>query len=75
MLAQRLCALKTLMEIDKCPSKKIIADLLPQEDPGEVNCMEWHGWTNSLERSLSPSFTKYLLGATSLLLTSHCSPP
>lgn len=75
MLAQRLCALKTSMEIDKCPSKKIIADLLPQKDPGEVNCMEWHGWTNILERSLSPSFTKYLLGATSLLLASHCSPP
>lgn len=75
VLAQILCALKTLIGIDKCHSKKIIADLLPQKELGGVNCMEWHGWTNILEKPFSPSFTNYLLGATSLLLASHCSQP
>lgn len=48
VLAQTLYALETLIGIDKCSSKKITANLLPQQEPGEVNCMEWHGWNNIL---------------------------
>lgn len=36
-------------ETDKCLFKKITANLPPQQEPGEVNCMELRGWTSILK--------------------------